>query len=133
MSIENKWGRALAQNRRTGIEVVLLHTHSVCIIIGLSFALYTCTAQSTRLYVATECLHGANIAIFFVMHSHWHKKNAQKKTRDPSYDEPLDVWWRRQDSNLRPSGYEPDELPLLYSAMFQWCKGIHFSRDNQMI
>lgn len=25
---------------------------------------------------------------------------------------------RRQDSNLRPSGYEPDELPLLYLAMF---------------
>ena len=24
---------------------------------------------------------------------------------------------RRQDSNLRPSGYEPDELPLLHSAI----------------
>ena len=23
---------------------------------------------------------------------------------------------RREDLNLRPSGYEPDELPLLYSA-----------------
>jgi hypothetical protein len=24
---------------------------------------------------------------------------------------------RRQGSNLRPSGYEPDELPLLYFAL----------------
>ena len=23
----------------------------------------------------------------------------------------LDVWWRGQDSNLRPLGYEPSELP----------------------
>lgn len=27
---------------------------------------------------------------------------------------------RRQDSNLRPSGYEPDELPLLYFAIFNF-------------
>ena len=26
------------------------------------------------------------------------------------------IWWRRRDSNPRPSGYEPDKLPLLYSA-----------------
>ena len=25
---------------------------------------------------------------------------------------------RRQDSNLRPLGYEPNELPLLHSAIF---------------
>ena len=25
---------------------------------------------------------------------------------------------RREDSNFRPSGYEPDELPLLYFAMW---------------
>ena len=25
--------------------------------------------------------------------------------------------WREQDSNLRPLGYEPNELPLLHPAM----------------
>ena len=27
-------------------------------------------------------------------------------------------WWRGQDSNLRPLGYEPNELPLLHPAVF---------------
>ncbi len=29
---------------------------------------------------------------------------------------------RREGSNLRPSGYEPDELPLLYFAILR-CEG----------
>ena len=29
------------------------------------------------------------------------------------------IWWRGQDSNLRPLGYEPNELPLLHPAMFR--------------
>ena len=37
------------------------------------------------------------------------------------------VEWRRQDSNLRPLGYEPNELPLLHSAICD-CKGTAFSR-----
>ncbi len=34
-------------------------------------------------------------------------------------------WLRRMDSNHRPSGYEPDELPLLHAAspnvVYQLC------------
>ncbi len=30
---------------------------------------------------------------------------------------------RRQDSNLRPLGYEPNELPLLHSAMYLYVCG----------
>lgn len=32
------------------------------------------------------------------------------------------TWWREQDSNLRPLGYEPNELPLLHPAMFRGAK-----------
>ena len=32
--------------------------------------------------------------------------------------QPLSVfWWREEDSNLRPLGYEPNELPLLHPAI----------------
>ena len=30
--------------------------------------------------------------------------------------------WARQDSNLRPNGYEPSALPLSYRPGFQWSK-----------
>ena len=28
------------------------------------------------------------------------------------------LWLREEDSNFRPSGYEPDELPLLHPAIY---------------
>jgi hypothetical protein len=34
-------------------------------------------------------------------------------------------WLRRSDSNRRPSGYEPDELPLLHSAMQLYRRPVH--------
>ena len=38
----------------------------------------------------------------------------RKKEEDPLSGPPL---LREKDSNLRPSGYEPDELPLLHPAI----------------
>jgi hypothetical protein len=30
------------------------------------------------------------------------------------------LWWARQDSNLRPTGYEPVALPLSYGPTEKW-------------
>ena len=40
--------------------------------------------------------------------------------RDPGFSGEFD-WLRGKDSNLRPSGYEPDELPLLHPAKAFYC------------
>ncbi len=42
-------------------------------------------------------------------------------------------WWREPDSNRRPLGYEPSELPLLYPAMFFDYKGRHFLLTVQAV
>lgn len=39
------------------------------------------------------------------------------------------ISWRRVDSNHRPSGYEPDELPLLYAAK-RFIARLIFEREN---
>ncbi len=38
---------------------------------------------------------------------------------------------RRLDSNERPLGYEPNELPLLHSAIFCGCKSTKFIETDK--
>ena len=33
----------------------------------------------------------------------------------------FNFWWRGKDLNLRPSGYEPDELPDCSTPRYKWC------------
>ena len=40
-------------------------------------------------------------------------------------------WLRRCESNTRPPGYEPGELPLLYSAENEWCQWADLNRRPQ--
>ena len=38
---------------------------------------------------------------------------------------------REEDSNLRPSGYEPEKLPLLYPAMFVQKTGLEPANPSE--
>ena len=46
-------------------------------------------------------------------HVRWRAKpwHGPENSKGPAVGKPLIVWLRGQDLNLRPSGYEPDELP----------------------
>ncbi len=44
------------------------------------------------------------------------RQRPQKQKRPTRVGRVTAVWWRGQDSNLRPLGYEPNELPLLHPA-----------------
>ena len=39
--------------------------------------------------------------------------------------------WREEDSNLRPSGYGPEKLPLLYPAMFVQKTGLEPANPSE--
>jgi hypothetical protein len=39
------------------------------------------------------------------------------KPWDPKLTKVISKWFQGKDLNLRPSGYEPDELPLLYPGI----------------
>ncbi len=49
-------------------------------------------------------------------------------TTKPTYKRGFYLLLRRQGSNLRPSGYEPDELPLLYLALQIYGKKLYLQK-----
>ena len=65
--------------------------------------------------------------VVLIMGGGEHRFAIRYKKRFFKFMKDLFLLLRRQDSNLRPLGYEPNELPLLHSAIYllldNECKG----------
>ena len=73
--------------------------------------------KESRAYT-TRARHKNNMFFLVYTHSPNTTWNDLKKNRDCHRQSLLLSLLRRAGSNHRPSGYEPDELPLLYSAIY---------------
>ena len=56
--------------------------------------------------------------VVLIMGGGEHRFAIRYKKRSFKFMKDLFLLLRRQDSNLRPLGYEPNELPLLHSAIY---------------
>ena len=104
--------------RSSGSEYFLVHSSRFLVNIFPKNVSFIPGVDQSCVYVSSSILQYVTILSISIVYSSVHVRSLSDFANCEKSIGFFIVWLRRCESNTRPQGYEPCELPLLYSAIY---------------